>query len=64
MKKLKKLQLNRETLRNLSLDNLATVYGGADSASCATCTCACSLACSYGCGATDISCVFGDCVAN
>lgn len=57
MKKLKKLQLNRETVRNLSPDNLATVHGG-------TGTYGCTLGCSYGCGATDVSCAFGDCVEN
>jgi natural product precursor len=45
MKKLKKLQLNRETLRNLSLDNLAAVEGGTG-----------SFGCSYGCGGSNNSC--------
>lgn len=59
MKKLKKLQLNRETLRNLSPDNLATVHGG-DLNGSLQCG---SLGCSYGCGVTDVSCPgYGNCV--
>jgi hypothetical protein len=60
MKKLKKLQLNRETLRNLSLDNIATVLHGG------TGSWGCSLGCSYGCGGTNNSCGNGgtDCNAD
>jgi hypothetical protein len=48
MKKREKLQLNRETLRSLSLDNLATVHGGTvGSVGCG------SFGCSYGCGGTN-----------
>lgn len=44
MKKLKKLQLNRETLRNLTLDKLAAVQGG-DWWDSITCSFACTVGC-------------------
>lgn len=50
-KKVKKLQLNRETVRNLSRDDLKKVAGGTSSectyprSCCNTCNMICSCAC-------------------
>lgn len=62
MKKLKKLELNRETLRNLTPDNLALAHGGATQGTACTfsCTCGCSA---DGCGGTN-NCTTGSAGCN
>lgn len=51
MKKLKKLELNRETLRNLTPNNLMLARGGATEVCTFSCTCGCSAA--PGCAGTN-----------
>jgi hypothetical protein len=65
MKKLKKLELNRETLRNLTTENLALARGGATQGTACTFSCTCGCSAAAGCGGTN-NCTTGSagCIEN
>jgi hypothetical protein len=57
MKKLKKLALNRETLRHLTPEHLAGVKGGTSTV--------CTMACTWGCtGTCSCTCGTGTCAGS
>lgn len=63
MKKMRKLRLYRETLRNLSPETLARVGGGATVANpCTVGTAACTFGCTQGC--TGAACPSGETGSN